>query len=183
MNWNRFKPKLHFARPRFSALSLALSRGRRGSAASESGMSLLELVVACAILLVLATASIPIARNTIKWKKEEELRWDLRQMREAIDRYKDASDKGQIQVKAGTEGYPESLDSLVKPTPLTGTAADKRIRFLREIPMDPITKNKDWGLRSVQDDTDSTSWGGQDVFDVYSKSSGTAMDGSKYSDW
>src|SRR5580704_17031181 len=108
MNWNRFKPKLHFARPRFSALSLALSRGRRGSAASESGMSLLELVVACAILLVLATASIPIAR------------------------YKDASDKGQIQVKAGTEGYPESLDSLVKPTPLTGTAADKRIRFLRE---------------------------------------------------
>ena len=75
-------------------------------------------------------------------------------------------------MKAGTEGYPESLDTLVKPTPLTGTAADKRIRFLREIPTDPMTKNKDWGMRSVQDDTDSTSWGGQDVFDVYSKSSG-----------
>ena len=156
---------------------------RRRSFAPATGMSLLELVVACAILLILATASIPLARNTIKWKKEEQLRWDLRQMRDAIDRYKDASDKGQIQVKAGTEGYPESLDALVKPTPLTGTAADKRIRFLREIPMDPLTKNKDWGLRSVQDDTDSTSWGGQDVFDVYSKSSGTAMDGSKYSDW
>src|SRR5580692_5242202 len=167
MNRNRFKPSsLLVARRQITAMSVALIGGRRSSSAagSESGMSLLELVVACAILLILATASIPIARNTIKWKKEEQLRWDLRQMRDAIDRYKDASDKGQIQVKAGTE-------------------ADKRIRFLREIPMDPLTKSKDWGLRSVQDDTDSTSWGGQDVFDVYSKSSGTAMDGSKYSDW
>ncbi|MGB7752773.1 MAG: type II secretion system protein, partial [Candidatus Acidiferrales bacterium] len=118
-------------------------------------MSLLELVVACAILLILATASIPLARNTIRFRREEELRWQLRQIRDAIDRYKDASDKGLIQVKAGTEGYPESLDALVKPTPLTGTATDKRIRFLREIPMDPMTKSKDWGLRSVQDDTDS----------------------------
>jgi general secretion pathway protein G len=141
------------------------------------------LVVACAILLILATASIPLARNTIRWRKEQDLRLALREMRDAIDRYKDASDKGQIQVKAGTEGYPESLDALVKPTPLTGTAADKRIRFLRDIPMDPMTKSKDWGMRSVQDDTDTTSWGGQDVFDVYSKSSGMAMDGTKYSDW
>ena len=180
MNWNRSQSNSLFARRQFPALSLALSRSRRSGAA---GMSLLELVVACAILLILATASIPLARNAIRYRKEEELRWDLRQIRDAIDRYKDASDKGQIQVKAGTEGYPESLDALVKPTPLTGTAADKRIRFLREIPMDPMTKSKDWGLRSVQDDTDSTSWGGQDVFDVYSKSSGTAMDGTKYSDW
>jgi general secretion pathway protein G len=180
MSWNRFEPSPLLTRRQYTAVSHS-SDGRRH--ASASGMSLLELVVACAILLILATASIPIARNTIKWKKEEQLRWDLRQMRDAIDRYKDASDKGQIQVKAGTEGYPESLEALAKPTPLTGTAADKRIRFLREIPMDPLTKNKDWGLRSVQDDTDSTSWGGQDVFDVYSKSSGTAMDGSKYSDW
>jgi general secretion pathway protein G len=87
-----------------------------------------------------------------------------------------------IQVKAGTEGYPVDLETLVKPTQLTG-ATDKRIRFLREIGEDPMTKNKDWGLRSVQDDVDATGWGGQDVFDVYSKSSGTALDGTKYSDW
>ncbi len=180
MNWNRFNPISLFARRQFPALRISPARRRRSAA---SGMSLLELVVACAILLILATASIPLARNTIKWRKEEELRWDLRQMRDAIDRYKDASDKGQIQVKAGTEGYPTDLETLTKPTQLTGTAADKRIRFLREVPMDPMTKNKDWGLRSVQDDTDSTSWGGQDVFDVYSKSSGTALDGTKYSDW
>jgi general secretion pathway protein G len=180
MNWNRSQPNSLFARWPFPVLSFSLSRSRRGGAA---GMSLLELVVACAILIILATASIPIARNTIRWRKEQDLRLALREMRDAIDRYKDASDKGQIQVKAGTEGYPESLDAMVKPTPLTGTAADKRIRFMRGIPADPMTNNKDWGLRSVQDDTDSTSWGGQDVFDVYSKSSGTAMDGSKYSDW
>jgi general secretion pathway protein G len=114
--------------------------------------------------------------------KENQLRWELRQMRDAIDRYKDASDKGLIQVKAGTEGYPPDLETLVKPTQLTG-ATDKRIRFLREVLDDPMTKNKDWGLRSVQDDADSTGWGGQDVFDVYSKSSGTALDGTKYSDW
>src|SRR5580698_11036884 len=147
MNWNRSQSNSLFALRRFPALSLSLSRCRSGG---EAGMSLLELVVACAILLILATASIPIARNTIRWKKEEELRWQLRQIRDAIDRYKDASDKGQIQVKAGTEGYPEGLDSLVKPTPLTGTAADKRIRFLRDIPMDPMTKSHDWGMRSVQ---------------------------------
>jgi general secretion pathway protein G len=180
MNWNRSQSNSLFARRQFPALSLSLSRSRRGGAA---GMSLLELVVACAILLILATASIPLARNTIRWRKEQDLRVALREMRDAIDRYKDASDKGQIQVKAGTEGYPESLDAMTKPTPLTGTAADKRIRFLRGIPTDPMTKSKDWGLRSVQDDTDSTSWGGQDVFDVYSKSSGTATDGTKYSDW
>jgi general secretion pathway protein G len=180
MNWNRSQSNPLFGRRQFPALSLSLSRSRRGGAA---GMSLLELVVTCAILLILATASIPLARNTIRWRKEQDLRLALREMRDAIDRYKDASDKGQIQVKAGTEGYPESLDALVKPTPLTGTAADKRIRFLRDIPMDPMTKSKDWGMRSVQDDTDSTSWGGQDVFDVYSKSSGMAMDGTKYSDW
>src|SRR5271169_2118273 len=180
MSWNRFNPISLFARRQIPAVRFSPARRRR---TATSGMSLLELVVACAILLILATASIPIARNTIKWRKEEELRWDLRQMRDAIDRYKDASDKGQIQVKAGTEGYPTDLETLTKPTQLTGTAADKRIRFLRELPMDPMTKNKDWGLRSVQDDTDSTSWGGQDVFDVYSKSSGTALDGTKYSDW
>ena len=148
----------------------------------SSGMSLLELVIACGILIILASVAVPLARNQIKRVRENQLRWDLRQMRDAIDRYKDASDKGLIQVKAGTEGYPPDLETLVKPTQLTG-ATDKRIRFLREIPEDPLTKNKDWGLRSVQDDADATGWGGQDVFDVYSKSSGTALDGTKYSDW
>ncbi|MFZ3217339.1 MAG: type II secretion system protein [Candidatus Acidiferrales bacterium] len=159
----------------------AATSGRRRN--RDAGVTLMELIVACAILLVLATASVPLARNAVRWKKEDELRWDLRQMRDAIDRYKDASDKGQIQVKAGTEGYPTDLQTLVTPTQLTGTATDKRIRFLRVIPTDPMTKSKDWGLRSVQDDADSSSWGGQDVFDVYSQSSGTALDGSKYSDW
>jgi len=145
-------------------------------------MSLIELIIACGILLIMATVAVPLARNQIRRVKENQLRWELRQMRDAIDRYKDASDKGLIQVKAGTEGYPPDLETLVKPTPITGST-DRRIRFLREVPEDPLTKNKDWGLRSVQDDADSTGWGGQDVFDVYSKSSGTASDGTKYSDW
>src|SRR5580658_201724 len=154
------------------------NKSRRKSA----GMSLLELIVACGILLILATVAVPLARNQVKRVKENQLRWQLRQMREAIDRYKDASDKGQIQVKAGTEGYPVDLDALTKPTQLTG-AQDKRIRFLRSIPTDPMTGNKDWGMRSVQDDPDTTAWGGQDVFDVFTKSSGTSLDGTKYSDW
>jgi general secretion pathway protein G len=148
----------------------------------SAGLSLLELVIACGILILLASVAVPLARNQIKRVRENQLRWNLRQMRDAVDRYKDASDKGLIQVKAGTEGYPPDLETLVKPTQLTG-ATDKRIRFLREVPIDPLTKNKDWGLRSVQDDADATGWGGQDVFDVYSKSSGTALDGTKYSDW
>jgi general secretion pathway protein G len=149
---------------------------------SDAGLTLIELVVACAILLVLATVAVPLARNTVKRKKEAELQYDLRQIRDAIDRYKDAADAGKIKVAAGTEGYPPDLESLVKPTQLTG-APDKRMRFLREIPLDPMTKSKDWGMRSVQDDPDSTSWGGNDVFDVFSKSSGTALNGTKYSDW
>jgi len=154
----------------------------RCGSASELGMTLLELVIACAILLVLATVAVPLARNVVKRKKEDLLHQRLRDMRDAIDRYKDAADAGKIKVAAGTEGYPPDLESLVKPTQLTG-APDKRIRFLREIPEDPMTKTKDWGMRSVQDDPDSTSWGGNDVFDVFSKSSGTGLDGTKYSDW
>ncbi len=146
-------------------------------------MTLLELVIACSILVILATAALPLTRLTIKRRKETDLRYDLRQMRDAIDRYKDASDKGQIQVKAGTEGYPPDLETLVKGVKLTGAAVDTRVRFLRQIPKDPMTGNIDWGLRSVQDDPDSKSWGSQDVFDVYTKSSGTALDGTKYSEW
>jgi len=145
-------------------------------------MTLLELIISCAILLVLATAALPLARLTVKRRKEDELRYALRHIRDAIDRYKDAADKGQIQVKAGTEGYPPDLDTLVKGVQLAG-AADKQVRFLSKIYKDPMTGNTDWGLRSVQDDPDSKSWGSQDVFDLYSKSTGTALDGSKYSDW
>jgi general secretion pathway protein G len=175
------------ARHRLSARAVRLVSAtgvrtvRRGSA-RELGMTLIELVISCAILLVLATVAVPLARNVVKRKKEAELQIDLRAMRDAIDRYKDAADAGKIKVAAGTEGYPPDLESLVKPTQLTG-APDKRIRFLREIPIDPMTKNKDWGMRSVQDDPDSGSWGGNDVFDVFSKSTGTALDGTKYSDW
>jgi general secretion pathway protein G len=170
--------------PKALSLFPSARRVRTGARARrrDAGLTLLELVVACAILLVLATVAIPLARNTVKRRKEEQLRYDLRQMRDAIDRYKDAADAGKIKVAAGTEGYPPDLDSLVKPQQLTG-APDKRVRFLREIPMDPMTKSKDWGMRSVQDDPDSSSWGGSNVFDVFSKSSGTALDGTKYSDW
>ena len=148
----------------------------------EGGMTLLELVVACGILLVLATVALPLARVTVTRHKEAELHYDLRQMRDAIDRYKDDADKNLIQVQTGTEGYPPDLQTLVQGVQLTG-AQDKRVRYLREIPVDPMTGDASWGMRSVQDDADSTSWGGQDVFDVYSKSTGTALDGTKYSDW
>jgi general secretion pathway protein G len=149
---------------------------------SATGMTLLELIIACSILLILATVAMPLARVTVIRHKEELLRYDLREMRDAIDHYKDDADKNLIQVQAGTEGYPPDLHTLVNGVQLTG-AQDKHVRYLREIPIDPITKNQDWGLRSVQDDPDSTSWGGQDAFDVYSQATGTALDGTKYSDW
>ncbi len=122
------------------------------------------------------------ARVTIVRGREMELRYDMRQMRDAIDRYKDAADKGQIRVEQDTEGYPPDLDTLVKGVQLA-SAGDKRVRFLRKIPADPMTGRADWGLRAVQDDPASNSWGGKNVFDVYSLSQGTALDGTKYADW
>lgn len=150
--------------------------------AKPRGFTLIELVLAVSILIILATAAIPLTRVAVKRRKETDLRYRLMAIRKAIDRYKDAADKNQIQVKAGTEGYPPDLDTLVKGVQLTG-ASDKHVRFLARIPRDPITGNAEWGMRSVQDDPDTTSWGGQDVFDVYSKAQGTALDGTKYSDW
>lgn len=149
---------------------------------SEAGLTLLELIIACAILVVLSTFAIPLARATIIRGKETELRRDLIEMRNAIDRYKDDADKNLIQVQAGTEGYPPDLETLVKGVQLAG-ASTRRVRYLREIHKDPMTGRKDWGFRSVQDDADSFMWGGQDIFDVYSKSSGTASDGTRYSEW
>jgi len=195
-------------------------------------MTLLELIIACAILLVLASAAMPVARYTVKRQKEAELHRELREMRDAIDRYKDAADRNLIRVEVGTEGYPPDLDTLVKGVDLVsqqgagiagattpgqpivpstgfggafgnsfgnsfgqgqnqgqnsgssqGQDLIRHVRFLRRIPVDPMTGHAEWGMRSVQDDPDSTSWGGKNVFDVFSLSTGAALDGTKYSDW
>jgi len=143
------------------------------------GFTLIELIVATAILVILTGLAIPLARVTIKREKERELRAALWEMRDAIDRYKDAADRGAFQTKVGSEGYPPDLDTLVKGVDVGG----KKVRFLRKIPMDPMTGNTDWGMRSMQDDPDSDSWGGDNVFDVFSKSQGEALDGTKYKDW
>ena len=148
----------------------------------EAGMTLLELIIACSILVVLASAALPVARYTIIRAKETELHRDLREMKDAIDRYKDLADRNLIRVEVGSEGYPPDLETLVKGVTL-GAGSDRKVRFLRKIPVDPMTGHADWGLRAVQDDPDSQSWGGKNVFDVYSKSQATALDGTKYSDW
>jgi len=145
----------------------------------ERGLTLVELIVAVAILAILAGAAVPLARTTVRRSKERELRRDLWEMRDAIDRYKDAADRGAFQIKVGTEGYPPDLETLVKGIDSNG----KKLRFLRRIPVDPMTGNTEWGMRSMQDEPDSTSWGGQNVFDVYTKAQGTALDGTKYSEW
>src|SRR5258707_8663911 len=157
-------------------------RIRRGRYSADAGMTLLELIVACAILMILSSAALPIAKYSIIRQREAELRRDLREVRDAIDRYKDAADRNQIRVEIGSEGYPPDLETLVKGVQL-GASSDRKIRFLRKIPVDPMTGQAEWGLRAVQDDADSTSWGGKNVFDVYSKSIGTALDATKYSDW
>jgi general secretion pathway protein G len=157
-------------------------RLRGGGKATEAGMTLLELIIACSILLVLSSAALPIARYTIVHKREAELHYDLRQMRDAIDRYKDLADRNLIRIEVGSEGYPPDLETLVKGVQL-GAGNDRKIRFLRRVPKDPMTGQPEWGLRAIQDDPDSTSWGGKNVFDVYSKSQGVASDGTKYSDW
>ena len=145
----------------------------------ESGLTLVELVITVAIEGILAMAALPMAKFQVKRQKERELRRDLWEMRDAIDRYKDAADRGGIQIKADSMGYPPDLQTLVDGV----NVQDKKVRFLRAIPIDPMTKSADWGERSNQDDADSDSWGGQNVFDVYSKSYGTALDGTKYSTW
>lgn len=145
-------------------------------------MTLLELVIACAILLILSSAALPVARVSVKRQREAELRRDLREIRIAIDRYKDAADRNLIRVEVGTEGYPPDLETLVRGVQLA-TGTDRHVRFLRKIPTDPMTGRADWGLRAIQDDPDSSSWGGKNVFDVYSRSTGTALDATRYSDW
>ena len=150
------------------------------SARRSNGVTLLELIIVITVILVLMGAAVPVVRVSVKRARETELRRDLWEMRTAIDRYKDAADKNTFQQKLDSQGYPPDLDTLVNGVEITG---GKKLRFMRRIPVDPMTGNKDWGLRSMQDDPTSDSWGGQNVFDVYTKSNATGLNGTKYSDW
>jgi len=145
---------------------------------NESGLTLVELIIVIAILGIMAGAALPIARFEVKRQKEKELRRDLWEMRDAIDKYNDAATKGAFQTKADSFNYPPKLETLVDGE----TVGDKQLKFLREIPTDPMTGDKDWALQSMQDEP-GDAWGEQNVFDVHSKSKGTALDGTKYSDW
>ena len=145
----------------------------------EQGLTLVELIVTIAILAVLSTVVYPIARFQVKRYKEHVLRDDLWMMRHAIDAYKDAADRGGIRIKIDSFGYPPDLETLVKGVEVQ----QHKVKFLREIPMDPMTGKTDWVMRSMQDEPDSDSWGGENLFDVHSSSQGTALDGTKYSTW
>ena len=187
---------------------------RREQRITQAGMTLLELIIACGILLVLSSAALPLARVTIKRQREAELRRELREMRDSIDRYKNDADKNLIRTEVGSENYPPDLETLVAgvdisvgsaaqigvsaaalaaasgtakgaglSSPTSTTELPSKVRYLRKIPVDPMTGKAEWGLRSIQDDPDSHSWGGHNVFDVYSLSTDTAMDGTNYGDW
>ena len=152
----------------------------------ERGYSFIELVIVAAIILILASAVMPLAKVTAQRQKEAELRRCLRDIRSAIDKYKDGVDAGLIggvDVRAGSEGYPPDLETLVEGVSVVNDQSGRKLKFLRRIPTDPMTGDSEWGLRSYQDDPDSMSWGGQNVFDVYTKADGTALDGTKFKDW
>ena len=161
-------------------------RTARIARAGQAGYSLIELLAVTVVLLVLASAVMPLAKVTVQRAREAELRRSLREMRTAIDRYKDAADLQQIaatDLKTGAEGYPPTLEVLVEGVRANGDASGRKLKFLRRIPIDPMTRSQEWGMRSYQDDADSTSWGGQNVYDVYTQSGGIALDGTKYVDW
>ena len=151
----------------------------KAAASNEAGVTLVELIITVAILSVLASAVIPITRFEHKREKERELRYDLWTMRAAIDKYKDAADRNAFQTKVDSAGYPPDLQTLVNGVDVQG----KKVKFLRRIPIDPMTGKNEWGEHSMQDDPDSTSFGGQNLFDIYSKSPGTGLDGTQYSTW
>lgn len=165
-------------RPALEDVGLRHSRADlRGN--PQSGLTLVELIITVAIIAILASAAVPVARFQVKREKERELRRDLWEMRDAIDHYKDAAEKGGFITKVDSMNYPPDLQKLVDGVDIQ----DKKVKFLRRIPVDPMTNSTDWGLRSNQDDADSTTFGGQNVFDVYTKSNGTALDGTKYNTW
>jgi general secretion pathway protein G len=150
------------------------------------GYTFVELIIVTTIILILASAVQPLARVTITRQKEAELRRALREMRTAIDKFKDAADAQMIpatELKLGSEGYPPNLETLVDGVSVVNDATGRKLKFLRRVPIDPFTGSDEWGLRSYQDKPDATSWGGQNVFDVYSRAEGTALDGTKYRDW
>ena len=159
----------------------------RGRVAPESkGFTFIELLVVTTILLILASAVMPLAKVAVQREREAELHRALREMRTAIDKYKDAVDNGligSVDVKVGSEGYPPDLDTLVEGVTVANDASGRKLKFLRRVPMDPMTHSTEWGLRAYGDKPDSTSWGGGNVYDVYTKSEGTALDGTKYRDW
>ena len=158
----------------------------RRTLANTRGFTFIELLVVSALLLILASAAMPLAKVTMQRQREAELRRNLREIRTAIDKYKDAVDTGQIgstDVRAGSEGYPPDLETLVEGVSVAGDASGRKLKFLRRVPIDPMTNSIEWGKRSYQDRPDATSFGGQNVYDVYTKSEGTALDGTKYKDW
>ena len=163
------------ANQRQKPISLPAARSSQRAA----GFTLIEMIVATAILLILTGLALPLAKMEVKRERERELRYDLWMMRDAVDRYKDAADRGAFQIKVGSEGYPPTLEKLVEGEDVAG----KKLRFLRKIPIDPMTGKPEWGMRSMQDDPSSDSWGGQNVFDVFSKSQDKALDGTNYKDW
>jgi general secretion pathway protein G len=153
---------------------------------TESGYTFIELLVVSTMLLILASAIMPLTKVTMQRMREAELRRALREMRTAIDKFKDAADLGQIgslDLKVGAENYPADLQQLVDGVTAANDATGRKLKFLRRIPVDPMTRGTEWGLRSYQDKPDSTHWGGQNVFDVYTTFDGTALDGTKYKDW
>ncbi len=157
-----------------------------GTRNQESGYTFVELLVVATIIGILAAAVMPLAKVTATRQRELELRRALREMRTAIDRFKDAADLGQIsplELEIGNENYPPDLQTLVDGVPANNDATGRKLKFLRRIPLDPMTHDADWGLRAYQDEPDSTSWGGRNVFDVHSTFDGTALDGSRYRDW
>jgi len=167
-------------------LSTRLRQLVRRPATGAGGYSFVELLVVVSILFVLASAAMPMAQVASQRQREIELHRDLREMRTAIDKFKDAVDQGLIpstEVTPGSEGYPETLQKLVDGVSAAGDASGRKLKFLRRVPIDPMTGKPEWGMRAYQDKPDSTSWGGQNVFDVYSKSEGQALDGTKYRDW
>jgi general secretion pathway protein G len=155
-------------------------------ATCSRGFTFVELLVVTTLLLILASAALPMARVTMQRQREAELHRSLREIRTALDRFKDAADMGQIgatDLKAGAEGYPPDLETLVEGVSVANDASGRKLKFLRRIPIDPMTNSTEWGLRAYQDRPDSFAWGGQNVFDVYTKSGGTGLDGTKYRDW